>query len=270
MLVSRRPGALTAWGNAHLVGSASLDEAAARVVGADALHRVEGIPGEPDPVTVGVALGRLRSLGVTALRLVLPEPGDLAGLPGPARVNAAALAAGCAVLTVAPREVTSYALLPVVAGTGGAGASHAGHDVVRWDVVEVAFSVAPHGLPTLSEADRALSEALTAATRELDALDVARGRDDVTQRLADLDRELRAVELPASLPARAQRLVATASRLLGVLTLAAATDSAAVTAREAVRRTETLRPLRTAVRHALCAAYSAAAEPHGRARDVAR
>jgi hypothetical protein len=78
------------------------------------------------------------------------------------------------------------------------------------------------------------------------------------------------VDLPPSLPPRAQRLVASASRLLGVLTLAAETDSAAVTAREAVRRAEALRPLRTAVRHALCAAYSAAAEPHRRAPEADR
>jgi hypothetical protein len=254
VLVSRRAGALTAWGTAYLLGSVSLDEADVAVVGPDALHRVVGVPGEPDPVPVSLALARLRARGTTALRLVLPEPGDATGLPGPASFSAAAMAAGAAVVTVGPRDVPSYALLAHAAGSDGAGA------VVRWDVVPVEHSVAPYGLPTLAEADRALTEALTASTRELAALDVARGRDDVAPRLARLDRALRDIDLPGTLPPRAQRLVATASRLLGVLDVAAETDGAAVTATEVRRRTEALRPLRTAARYALCAAYSAAAE----------
>ena len=254
MLVSRRAGALTAWGTAYLRGSVSLDEADAAVVGPDAVHRVVGVPAEPDPVPVSLALARLRAQGVTALRLVLPEAGDPTGLPGPASFSAAAVSAGAAVVTVGPRDVPSYGLLARAAATDGGG------DVVRWDLGPVEHSVAPYGLPTLSEADRALTETLTASTAELAALDVARGRDDVAPRLARLDRALRDVDLPATLPARAQRLVATASRLLGVLDIAAETDGGAVTATEARRRVEALRPLRTAARHALCAAYSAAAE----------
>jgi hypothetical protein len=101
---------------------------------------------------------------------------------------------------------------------------------------------------------------MAASTAELAALDVARGRDDVAARLRQLERGLRDIDLPPTLPARAQRVVATASRLLGVLDLAAETDGGAVTASEALRRAAALRPLRTATRYALCAAYSAAAE----------
>jgi hypothetical protein len=75
-----------------------------------------------------------------------------------------------------------------------------------------------------------------------------------------LERALRDIDLPPTLTARAQRLVATSTRLLGVLDIAAETDGAAVTASEALRRSAALRPLRTATRYALCAAYSAAAE----------
>jgi hypothetical protein len=71
---------------------------------------------------------------------------------------------------------------------------------------------------------------------------------------------LRDIDLPPGLPARAQRLVATASRLIGVLDIAAETDGAAVTSSEVLRRDAALRPLRTAARYALCAAYSATAE----------
>ena len=254
MLVSYRPGGLVAWGNAYLTGATSLDDAVDEIVGTDALHRVTGVPGETDVVSLAVALGRLRATGTTALRLALPEPGDPTGLPGPATVTTSALVAGAAVLTVGPPDVSSYALLPASATSGAS-------DVVRWDVVEVDHSTAPYGLPTLSEADRALAEAMRSTTHELDLLDVARGRDDVGPRLVALDRSLRRIELPASLPGRAQRMVATSSRLLGILSLATQDDGAAVTAAEAHRRRESLRPLRTAARYALCAGYSAAAEP---------
>jgi len=254
VLVSRRAGALTCWGTAYLLGAVSLDEADAATVGPDAAHRVVGVPGEDAPVTVSIALGRLRSRGVTGLRLVLPEAGDPTGLPGPTTFTAVAVAAGAAVVGVAAPGAQAYALVASSAGTGASG------DVVRWDLVGVDFSVAPAGLPTLSEAERTLLETMAASTDELAALDVARGRDDVAQRLRRLDRSLRDIDLPSNLPARAQRLVATASRLLGVLDIASETDGAALTASEALRRSDALRPLRTAVRYALCAAYSAAAE----------
>ena len=252
MLVSHRAGALVAWGNAYLLGAVSLDEAAAAVVGRDALHRVVGLPQEPDPVTVAVALGRLRASGVAGLRLVLPVPGDLVGMPGPAPVSADATRRGAAVITVGGLDVATWAMLPAAAESA---------EAVRWDVVDAERSVPPHGLPTLSEADRALSEAVRDSTSTLDLLDVARGRDEVAARLAALDKDLRRIELPPSLPARAQRTVATAARLLGVVSIAAASDGAAVTATAAERRREALRPLATAARHALCAAYSAALEP---------
>ncbi|MBI1376046.1 MAG: hypothetical protein GC157_00960 [Frankiales bacterium] len=254
MLVSFRPGALTCWGNAYLGGAASLDECVERTVHADALHRVTGVPDEPDAVSLAVALGRLRASGVTGLRLVLPEPGDPTGLPGPRTTTDAAVAAGCAVLTVGPPEVAPLALVPTVSAADRG-------DVVRWDVHAAAWAVPPAGLPSLAEADRGLSEALRATTADLDALDVASGRDAVGPRLVAIDRSVRRIDLPASLPARAQRMVAGASRLLGILTVAAEGDGAAVTAGEAAGRAQALRPLRTAARYALCAGYSAAAEP---------
>jgi hypothetical protein len=254
VLVSRRAGTLTAFGNAVLLGLGGPDEAGDAVTGQDAVHRVVGLPGEGDAVSLPLALGTLRTLGVVGLRLVLPEPGDLAGMPGPASASADAVSRGCAVLTIAPLGVASLALLPSsVASDDGA--------VVRWDVVAVDHSVAPHGLPTLSEAERMLAEAMREATTSLDLLDVARGRDDVAGRLSGLDRELRSLPLPASLAPRAQRLVVSASRLLGILDVASSSDGAAVTAAEAARRTDALRPLRRVARHSLCAGYSAALEP---------
>jgi hypothetical protein len=254
VLVSRRAGTLTAFGNAVLLGLGGPDEAIEAVTGADALHRVVGLPGEPDPVSLALALGVLRGLGVQGLRLVLPEPGDVVGMPGPATVSAEAVRCGSAVLTVGPPSVPSLALLPT------AEPSDRG-DVVRWDAVAVDFALAPHGLPTLSEAERSLAESMRETTAALDVLDVAKGRDDVAGSLARLEREVRTLPLPASMAPRAQRTVVAASRLLGILAVAADSESGAVTAAEAQRRSEVIRPLRLVARHALCAAYSAATEP---------
>jgi hypothetical protein len=249
-----RAALLVLWGNAHLRGGAALDDAAAHVTGLDALHRVVGVPGDPDPVGVGVALGRLRTAGVEALRLVLPEPGDATGLPGPTSFTADAVAAGQVAIAVGPPGSPSLALLPTSASS-----DHG--DVVRWDVVDVLQTAHPYGLPTLSEAERSLAETMTEATEALAALDLARGRDDVAGRLRALEQSVSRMELPASLPPRAQRSVVGAARLLGILEVAAGSPSAAVTAAETAARDATLRPLRRAVRHALCAAASAEAEP---------
>ena len=51
-------------------------------------------------MNLAYALARLRALGVTGLRLVLPRPGDAAGLPGPPAFNERAVGRGEAVLTV--------------------------------------------------------------------------------------------------------------------------------------------------------------------------
>ncbi|HET7902280.1 MAG TPA: hypothetical protein VFL59_13940 [Candidatus Nanopelagicales bacterium] len=254
MLVSRRAGALTAFGNAVLLGVGGPDEAVEAVTGRDAVHRVVALPGEDEPVSLALALGRLRALGVQGLRLVLPEPGDLTGMPGPAAASAAATAAGSAVVTVAPPDVAPLALVPTAA-TSDRG------DVVRWDVVPVEFSVAPYGLPTLSEAERSLAETMRETTEALDLIDVARGRDDVAGALARLETSVRTLPLPSSMEPRAQRAVVSATRLVGILGIAAEAESAAVTSAEQQRRADALRPLRRVAKHALCAAWSAAAEP---------
>ena len=245
---------VTLWGNACLSGATTVEDSAVHAVGGDALHRVLGVPGEDDAVPLAVAFGRLRAAGVTALRLVLPEPGDPVGLPGPPAVTADATAAGEVVMTVSGPGTQHWALLPTAAPSDSG-------SVVRWDVREVPYSVHPHGLPTLSEAERALAEAVRETTSTLASLDLARGRDDVAGRLAAVERAVARVDLPPSLPSRAQRSVVQAARLLGILDVALATDGAAVTAAEMHARAKTLRPLRAAARHALCAACSAEAEP---------
>ncbi|MYS48460.1 hypothetical protein GTY23_46285, partial [Streptomyces sp. SID5998] len=63
MLSEPRSGRLAAWGNAFLAGLVSPDDAVLAIVGEDAVHRVVGLPGEPEPVGLTLALGRLRGLG---------------------------------------------------------------------------------------------------------------------------------------------------------------------------------------------------------------
>jgi hypothetical protein len=184
----------------------------------------------------------------------VPEAGDPTGLPGPAATTAAAVAAREAVLTVGPRDLPSYALVPAFAPSPEG-------LVVRWDVLEATSSTPPHGLPSLSEAERGLAQAMATATVTLDALDVAAGRDGLGPRLSGLDVALRSLVLPHTLPGRAKRLVVTATRLLAVLTWAAESDGAAVSAGEAAQRAAALAPLRRAARYAVAAGYSAEAEP---------
>ncbi|MDI1456574.1 hypothetical protein NHG22_22550, partial [Streptomyces sp. ATE26] len=69
MLSEPRSGRLAAWGNALLAGLVSPDDAALAIVGEDAVHRVRGLPGEQGPAGLTLALGRLRALGVTGLRV---------------------------------------------------------------------------------------------------------------------------------------------------------------------------------------------------------
>ena len=103
---------LSAWGNAALEGAVSLDDAADAIAGSGgAAHRFFGLAGDDGGVNIAYALGRLRADGARGLRLVLPRPGDIGGLPGPATFNEQALARGEAVLTVGgpPRGVLGEA-----------------------------------------------------------------------------------------------------------------------------------------------------------------
>lgn len=246
-----RAALLVAWGTAYLQGRASLDEADVHTVGEDGLHRVVGLPGHEEPAAWSVALGLLRREGATSLRLVLPEPGDPLGLPGPAALTEAATAAGeVAVVLGGP----AIALVPTVA-------PDAHGAVVRWDVLLAGSTVGNGGLPSLAESERELAERMREGIATLEALGLARGRDDVSDRLRVVDHGLRRLILPTTLPPRAVRLVEQATRLAAVVAIAREDDGAAVTAAEAATREAALRPLSQAARYALCAGYGAAAEP---------
>ncbi|KWX01549.1 hypothetical protein LI90_2581 [Carbonactinospora thermoautotrophica] len=238
-----------AWGNAFLAGQVSLDEAAAAVAHPDETHRVVGVSDEPEPVIV--AFGRLRGLGVTGLRLVLPVPGDPLGLPGPPAFNEHAVEAGEAVLTVGGEPL---GIVPEVEPYGPVGDQGA---YVTWRAEPVNPTWATPE-PTLPEAEQELVEALRAATEELARLDLARWRPELAEALSAIRRHDGGVEkLPPGYPPRARRVLGLAERVGAIAALARQDEGAAVSVTEMAARAAVLRPVERSARRARVAAYNA-------------
>jgi hypothetical protein len=270
--MSLRSGRFVAWGNAVLAGEVSPDTAAERVCGRDRPHRVacarwpaaadSAGPGPAflpagEPASLPVVLARLRAGGVRGLQLALPVPGDPLGLPGPARFNELATAAGEAVLTVGAHP---RGLLPEVVAEDPDGP--AGVQVV-WRVHPVAAR-AVLDLPSLAEAERDLTEAVRSATRALAALDVARWRPEAADAITAIRAHSDAEGLAPGYPARAHLVLALAQRIGAITALAAGDPGAAVSAGEIRARAENLAPLERAARLAQVAAFNAVLEgiPH--------
>ena len=227
---------LTVWANALFVGATSLDQAADRIVAGDPPHRVAGLPGENHGVAVSLALGRLRSLGVTSMRLVLPVPGDASGLPGPASFNQLAISAGGAALCLGAPKL---GLISEVRAS--------------WIVCET--HPAPLTVLYLEDAERMLRHELRASTEELLRLDVPRWQPEAADLLADQRGAERA--LPACYPPRAVQVLALAQRLEAILAVGSQSEGAAVNARQMAKRSQVFTRLRTAVRRATEAACNA-------------
>jgi hypothetical protein len=206
----------------------------------------------------------LRDRGVRRLRVVLPAPGDVLGLPGPPDFNAAALEAGECVLTEpvdAPAAVggapSRWGLVPVVTAFGSIWEPGS---MVTWHVRPVGLRGA--GQPAgLGEAERELTEALHLATDELARLDVARWREDAAQRVqAVRDGGIPVGVLPPAAAARSVRVLGTAARVRAIVALAGEDDGGAISGYEAQRRAETLRDLDAVSRRAVMAAVNALTE----------
>lgn len=256
MLSEPRSGRLAAWGNALLAGFVSPDDAALAIVGDDAVHRVEGLPGEAGPVGLTLALGRLRALGVTGLRVALPAPGHPLGLSGPPEFNARALEAEEAVVA----SGAAYGLVPEVYEAGPAGDLHV---EVVWHCLPVR-EAPPADVPSLGEAERELAEALREATTVLTRLDVA-ASGPVAEAAVDAYRaraDRGAGEtLAPGYPPRAVRVLELAQRV-GLLISVAYENGhgGAVSASEMAARGEALRPVERVARRAQVAAYNAYVE----------
>ncbi|MFE9538900.1 hypothetical protein [Streptomyces sp. NPDC006691] len=260
MFSEPRSGRLAAWGNALLAGNVSPDDAALSIVGDDAVHRVEGLPGESAPVGLTLALGRLRTLGVSGWRLALPVAGHPLGLSGPAEFNARALDAEEAVVGFG----APYGLVPEVYEAGPAGDVHV---EVVWRCLAVR-EAPPADVPSLGEAERELAEGLRDATAALTRLDVAASGpaaaaaiDAYRSRVEGPDEEL----LAPGYPPRAVRVLELARRVSLLVSLAYGNGhGGAVSASEIAARGEVLRPVERVARRARVAAYNAYVEERQR------
>ncbi|MFB6939647.1 hypothetical protein PGH47_09465 [Streptomyces sp. HUAS 31] len=258
MLSEPRSGRLAAWGNALLAGLVSPDDAVHEIVGDDAVHRVEGLPGESAPVGLTLGLGRLRTLGVSGLRVALPSPGHPLGLSGPPEFNARAMDAEEAVIC----HGAAFGLVPEVYEAGPDG------DVrveVVWRVLPVR-EAPPADVPSLGEAERELAEGLREATEVLSRLDVA-GSGPVAEAAIDAYRaraERGREVLAPGYPPRAVRVLELAQRVGLLVSLARENGhGGAVSSAEMGARTEALRPVERVARRAQVAAYNAYVEERG-------
>ncbi|MEU4310478.1 hypothetical protein [Streptomyces rochei] len=255
MLTEPRAGRLAAWGNALIAGMVSPDDAAVAIVGDDAVHRVEGLPGEAGPVGLTLALGRLRALGARGLRVALPAPGHPLGLSGPPEFNARALEAEEAVIC----HGAALGLVPEVYEAGPEGDVHV---EVVWHCLAVR-EAPPADVPSLGEAERELAEALRDATEVLTRLDVA-GSGPVAEAAlaayrarAERGREV----LAPGYPSRAVRVLEMAQRVGMLISLAYENGhGGAVSAAEMAARGEALRPVERTARRAQVAAYNSVVE----------
>ncbi|GAB2776183.1 hypothetical protein GCM10027073_06190 [Streptomyces chlorus] len=229
------------------------------IVGGDAVHRVEGLPGESAPVGLTLALGRLRALGVTGLRIALPTPGHPLGLSGPPEFNARALEAGEAVVG----HGVPLGLVPRVREAGPEGDVHV---EVVWHCLPVR-EAPPADVPSLGEAERELAEALREATEVLTRLDVA-GSGPVAEAAIDAYRarvEPGRQVLAPGYPPRAVRVLELAQRVAALVSLARTNGhGGAVSASEMAARGEALRPVERTARRAQVAAYNSVVEERER------
>ncbi|MFF5251867.1 hypothetical protein ACFY4K_07345 [Streptomyces leeuwenhoekii] len=259
MLSEPRSGRLAAWGNALLAGLVAPDDAVLAIVGEDAVHRVEGVPGESAPVGLTLALGRLRTLGAAGMRVALPAPGHPLGLSGPPEFNARALEAEEAVVC----HGAALGLVPEVHEAGPAGDVHV---EVVWHCLPVR-EAPPADVPSLGEAERELAEALREATEVLTRLNVA-GSGPVAQAAIEAYRartEAGREVLAPGYPPRAVRVLELAQRVGALVSLAYGSGhGGAVSASEMAARSAALRPVERTARRAQVAAYNSFVEERER------
>jgi hypothetical protein len=226
------------WGTAWLRGHVVADHLIDAVLDQDAAHLLAFPDSEPEPLVTG--LGRLRATGADGLGAALPAEGDPVGLGGPGAFNTAALEAGEAVVALDAAGFALHGLVPERVGAA-----------VTWSVV----AAERRQLPDVGEADRSLRSALTEAADALAALDVARWRPEVADRLSNLRHRPR-LAAPPGVPTRCAELAARGLQALEIVELALVDDGGALTAQEAEARRTTLQPLGRAARRALVAAAS--------------
>lgn len=231
-----------------LQGVGDTSSAVKSIQGEDEPHEVYGLPGFPD----GTDLDTLVTLWTTGPReacALLPAPGDAAGVPA-AATHAATESGECVVVTT---PAGSWAAVPRVTAFG----SHLERGyLVRWDLVEIpTWSTQLLGaIGSLSDAERELRTSLVRATEALDALDVARWRDDAADAIERL-RHTHTGSWPVpQLDGRRARVLDLAARLRAIVALGTADDGGAVNTWQVDQRSTALREVDRTARHAMSAA----------------
>lgn len=261
MLEPARSARLAAWGTAVLRGDVVPVTAVRAVTGDDEPHQVQAAPGGstvlPDGGLTELFAG-LAGLGVTGLRVVLPWPGNVLGLPGPASFNLAAIDAEECVLTEPLPDGSAWGLVPQITPFGSAWEPGT---LVSWHV----HGVQPRRVTdvgSLAEMERELRDALREATESLADLDVSCWRDDTAEQVATLrDEQLPSGALPPTAPRRSVAVLATALRVGAIVELATEDDGGAVTLHDAQSRRQALRSLDGVARRAVAAAANALLQP---------
>ncbi len=255
---------LTLWAGAWLSGHAAPDEVIDAlyewapmhlVVAAEAgaQHRA-GLTGpNPEDGAAGLlaVIRRADPAGGAGIRLLLPSPGDVRGLPAGLEFSAAATAAGEGVLVGAP-------------GTPGLGLVPTGEgpDVLRWTVFAVPVIPEPTGLPGLGEAEFTMREAVREAATTLAAIhtvgDDGQSSDPRAEIAAEIAESARH-RYPETIPRRAVRILDSADQVAAILTVAGrGRGLRAASATATAAREDALRPLWAAVRNARVGAVDAA------------
>lgn len=239
------------WGTSWLRGHVVADLVIDAVLGEEVTHAVTGLDdlglgGDGSTETLLGGLARLRAEGVLSFGAAFPVEGDPVGLGGSAPFNAAALEAGQAVVALLG-DGQAIGLVPQRVGP-----------TVTW----VAHRAARRQLSDVGEADRALRSGLLRSADALAALDVARWRPEVADRLTDL-RQRAPVQAPPGVPPRCVELAGRALHALEVVDLALEDDGGAVTLHEIIRRESAIQPLAATARRALVAACSPEVWPPG-------
>lgn len=242
---------LAAWGSAWLQGYESFDVVLDAVSGGRPSVAGPGFPsGQQAPLSL--ALTDWRRAGAQALRLALPVPGDARGLAGSAEFRTAAMDNGQAVfgpefgVTCSLSERTSSSAPRTLSWQRGP------------------LAEAPSDYLAVPDAEHELTEAIRITASQLAGRDAPSWLSDVGGALSSARRAGERLNLPASHPPRAVRVIAQAERLFAVLRVVDADATGEVTARGMQERSEVLQPLRTAVRRALLAGYNAPAEVNAR------
>lgn len=243
-----RSATLAAWVSSWLQGTAAADDVLAATVAADAPHLVVGLPSTASAVPLSELLIILRRSG-GPVRLVLPAPGDVRGLPGPPEFRTAALEAGEAVVA------DGLGVVPTVVEHRPSSAPAS----VTWRAYAV--EAAPFDHQSVAEAEHELTEAVRVCTSALVAANATGTGAAVGAALQMARRAGERLDLPPGFPQRAVALLARAEQLQDVLRVAAddplggAVDRFGASAREV-----SLRPLATAVRRARLTGYNALAD----------